>query len=513
MAVHMGLRLIHRRQARPEHPEHARLAVRAFRLLCAVYLLLGVVHLVVYVSTDLPDLIAARSTATDAAAAAPDTAQVALRDARIALNRGLGRLGGLVVALLVITAFLLGSRRLAPSRAAVTSATALMMVIVGAVLLASRLLAMKAIPGSVPWGLLDVAILHLAACLIMLGTWQEATLPAAPLLLLWAAFYLMPGAASADLTDRVVVVIVSTAVLVPGAMIAAFRHRRRAEDEQRIELAGQVESFGGELSRARIVHDAMFPQPFTGHVCFEYAYQPIQEIGGDYVHAFRCPETGRATVTLLDVAGHGLAAALTVNRLFGELERIIAEHGSADPGEIMALLNRYICLTMSRHSMFATGTSMSLDPRSGELAWVSAGHPPAFVRRGGGAPDVETLATTTMLLGVAVEQFDARPRTMILHPGDTVIAYTDGAFEARDASGARFGIERLRTLAAFDPPPRNWTKFLAGAVAEHHAGSAEDDVLIASLMLRSLRIGDATVRGAGQAQGAAAADAPAPHVS
>ena len=85
-----------------------------------------------------------------------------------------------------------------------------------------------------------------------------------------------------------------------GAAIAGWRRRRRREDEERIELAGRVESYGGELSRARIVHDAMFPPPFTGNISFEYEYQPIHEIGGDYVHVRACPHSGKVTSILIE---------------------------------------------------------------------------------------------------------------------------------------------------------------------------------------------------------------------
>jgi len=237
------------------------------------------------------------------------------------------------------------------------------------------------------------------------------------------------------------------------------------------------------------VHEAMFPRPFTGHIMFEYEYQPIQEIGGDYVHVQACGETGRVTLTLLDVAGHGLSAALTVNRLFGELERILAENAAAEPGEVMRLLNRYINLTMSHHGLFATGTCLRLDPNSGELLWVSAGHPPALVRHGHG--QISELPSTGMLLGaLPPDEFDPNQQQRMIQPGDVVIAYTDGAFEARDANGRRFGIERIRETARFDPPPRSWPKFIANAVARHHAGHAEDDVLITALTLQSLRVAE-----------------------
>ena len=281
----------------------------------------------------------------------------------------------------------------------------------------------------------------------------------------------------------------SPVILAPGALIAAWRWRRRQEEEERLMLGEQVRTMGGEFSRARIVHDAVFPAPVdTGHVRFEYDYRPIAEIGGDYVHLHVSKDSGCFFLTLLDVAGHGLAAALTVNRLFGELERIRAEDLEASPAQVMELLNRYINLTMAPHSLYATGTCVMLDPSNGDVSWVNAGHPPALVRKRDG--QVMDLPGTTLLLGAQTfAEFETNQRTVRLEPGDVIIAYTDGAFEARDESGAQFGLESIRQTARFNPPPRDWARFIANAVSKHHGGHAEDDVLITSLHLRSLRIG------------------------
>jgi len=187
---------------------------------------------------------------------------------------------------------------------------------------------------------------------------------------------------------------------------------------------------------------------------------------------------------LLDVAGHGLAAALTVNRLFGELERIRAENPSAGPDDVMVLLNRYINLTMAPHSLFATGACIMIDPSTGELTWVNAGHPPAMVRTSSG--DVRDLETTCVLLGVlSPEEFQPAQQSLILQPNDVVIAYTDGVIEARDPDGQQFGLKRLRETARFDPPPRWWSRFITDAVAKHHDGHPDDDLLVVALTLRS----------------------------
>lgn len=485
---------------------------RRLLLLCWLYAALLVAAAGVFMTTDYRDLLAAREGAVarladleaqpevthpaqrapDPAAHAPvDQARSAAGRADAAVTRARMHLGGFLAGLLVVVYFMLTVRRNTFTAAGILNTATVMIIVLGLVVLASRLAIQKALPGSAGWGLAELAIMHLAAGAILRWSGKETTLPFIPLLGVWAVTFLVPGATGMEMLDRVVVVIISPAVLIPGALLANWRERRREDEAERIELAGRVESFGGELSRARIVHDAMFPPSFTGHVAFEYEYQPIHEIGGDYVHAHASPDTGRVTLTLLDVAGHGLAAALTVNRLFGELERIIAENPAADPAELMTLLNRYIYLTMARHSMYATGTSMMLDPVDGTLTWVSAGHPPALVRRAAGT--VEELPTTSIILGVMEpNEFDPGTQQVRIGPGDTVIAFTDGAFEARDFRGERFGLDRLRETATFSPPPRSWPKFIAGAVARHHEGNAEDDVLIAALTLRSLRVPDAS---------------------
>jgi len=281
---------------------------------------------------------------------------------------------------------------------------------------------------------------------------------------------------------------VSPAILVPGALVAAWRFKRSEEVFDRDMLGQKMKNIGGELVRARVVHDAMFPRPIeTGHVSFEYEYVPIQELGGDYVHLHHCRITGRVFLTLLDVAGHGLAAALTVNRLFGELERIRAENPDAEPSDVMELLNRYIYLTMAPYSLYATGACIMVDPSTGELKWVNAGHPPTLVRHLNGT--VSDLGGTAIMLGAhSYAEFQTNQKSIKLSIGDVVIAYTDGAFEARDEHGKRFGIEGLRQTARFSPPPRSWPRFIATAVHKHQHGLAEDDMLIATITLNSLRV-------------------------
>ena len=455
------------------------LAKRSLVALCVLLLGLGIADAVRFLIYDLSPLLEAARLAPDA----PDGV------AQANALRGWSRLGGYIAALLTVVYFLVIQRRRLKTYKQVVDNVSLMLVLIGVILLASRLVLQNVDSTMNAWGIVDITLLHLAACMTIPWSWKDSVVPFIPLLLIWALVMLVPDAGSWDIFDRVVVVIMSGFVLAPGALIASWRKKRWGEDIERLQLGEQVRNIGGELTRARIVHDAMFPRDYDdGHICFEYEYDPIHEIGGDYVHLHVCPNTGKVFLTLLDVAGHGLAAALTVNRLFGELERIRAENPDSEPADVMALLNRYIHLTMARHGMFATGACLMLDPNTGILNWVNAGHPPTLLRRADGR--VFDLKGTTMLLGAqSDEEFDTNQQSVKITPGDVVIAYTDGAYEARNPEGKSFGLSRMREIARFQPAPRSWTRFIATAVQKHHAGQAEDDVLIVTLTLKSLRVG------------------------
>ncbi|MDZ4831364.1 MAG: PP2C family protein-serine/threonine phosphatase [Phycisphaerae bacterium] len=325
----------------------------------------------------------------------------------------------------------------------------------------------------------------IVAAAIMPWTATQAGAVTLPAFALWVvALFTVPNS-SQDNFSRVAVGIAGLVAAAVPIGLGFWNEQRFAEDEERAALSREVSHGREELGRARIVHDAMFRAPIEhGPVEVAYRYVPLREIGGDFVHMVRCPRTARVTTTVIDVSGHGLAAALTVNRLFGELERVVAEaKGDITPALVMTQLNRYIHLTMSAHSMFATAACVQVDPESRIVRWVVAGHPPPLLRQKSGT--VERLDCTTLVLGAAApDVFDPEEMTRTMNVGDTVIIYTDGTFEARNPAGQCFGLKRLEESVAFDPPPRDFPTFLANLVARHHEGKPDDDLLVAQVTFR-----------------------------
>jgi sigma-B regulation protein RsbU (phosphoserine phosphatase) len=113
------------------------------------------------------------------------------------------------------------------------------------------------------------------------------------------------------------------------------------------------------------------------------------------------------------------------------------------PAEGIAQANRLICADAA-NGMFVTLCYAQLDPETGEVVYVNAGHNPPLLMRAATGEIVE-LPRTGMVLGFdAAFTFDQR--TARLNPGDFALFYTDGLTEAINEQGEEFGLKRLRRV-------------------------------------------------------------------
>lgn len=281
-----------------------------------------------------------------------------------------------------------------------------------------------------------------------------------------------------------------------------FDARFRAETlfEKYRTLRGEAKEISAELSQARRLHEALFPAPITtGPVTLGFAYEPMREIGGDFLFVHRESPAkggidGALTVVLIDVSGHGIPAALSVNRLHGELLRFFSNYHTAQgesgrPGHVLSNLNAYACAALAPQGVYATALVVRICPTVGTVEFANGGHPTAFLRKANGT--IEELPSTATMIGVLdAEYYDAEARELNFQPGDRLLAYTDGAMEARDAKGDDFTANRIRDLVSGTPlSERPGTGRLAPlahalvtAVDAHRHGAAQDDTLIVELV-------------------------------
>lgn len=206
------------------------------------------------------------------------------------------------------------------------------------------------------------------------------------------------------------------------------------------------ERFESQMRIAQEVQSRLLPTDPPAVPGYELAGRciPTLRIGGDYYDAISGSD-GRLTLVVADVAGKGVAAALVMAAFRALLRSRLETGGSL--AEVVTDVNRALPESLAG-VVFVTAFVARLDPASGTLTYVNAGHNPPFVVRdpaGGGAP--EWLEQGGPLLGVfPAARFTEAATT--LTPGDLLVLYTDGVVECGDPARTDFGAERLATVAA-----------------------------------------------------------------
>lgn len=195
-----------------------------------------------------------------------------------------------------------------------------------------------------------------------------------------------------------------------------------------------------EIDIARGVQQRLFPQrvPRVAGVDCAGSCRPAQGIGGDYYDFLELPE-GRLGIALGDVAGKGIPAALLMASLQASLrgQRL---SGPADLAQLMANLN-FLIHEASPENRYATFFYGELDPASGRLDYVNAGHNAPMLFRAGGS-NVERLKATGPVVGL-VEAGKFEQRSVEVHAGDLLLVYSDGISEAMNPKDEEWGEERL----------------------------------------------------------------------
>src|SRR5580765_1420549 len=223
-------------------------------------------------------------------------------------------------------------------------------------------------------------------------------------------------------------------VLTTLASVAAIR----VENNRLIESRLDRERLERELALASEIQQRF--QPTAPPIVLGYELQgisfPCYEIGGDY-YDFIERDDGRLVIALGDVSGKGTAAALLMSSLHAAVH---AQSGSHDSlVDTISAVNRYLADNIPANR-FVTLFYAELDPESGALSFLNAGHNPPLIVHSAGT--VEQLASGGLPLGIKRDA-DYREGRTTLQRGDVLVIYSDGVTEASSPSGEEFGPTRL----------------------------------------------------------------------
>ncbi|MGZ4776424.1 MAG: PP2C family protein-serine/threonine phosphatase [Oryzihumus sp.] len=216
------------------------------------------------------------------------------------------------------------------------------------------------------------------------------------------------------------------------------------------------------------------------------ALRPAEGVlAGDWWDAVRRPD-GTVVVLLADVSGHGADAGLVAARFKHRLTALL--HTRLELDEAFATAAEDLGGDDER---FLSCLVIAVDPLTGTLRWINAGHPPAVIvqrhRTGLGARE---LGPTGPLLSSVSSGWQVERTT--LEPTELLLAFTDGVSEARrghEAGSAEFGTDGVLTalggLGAWSPDVA--VAEILEAVRQHADNWHRDDVTVVALTLDGRR--------------------------
>lgn len=227
------------------------------------------------------------------------------------------------------------------------------------------------------------------------------------------------------------------------ALVARCLESRRLEQENESTLA----QLRHELFASRQFQQSLLPEleGRLGRLEIAAHYEPYAELCGDFYDIAQNPSG--ASVLVTDVVGHGAPAAM----LTGMIK--LAFHGAAADGHAPGVVMQRIwgSSRLFPYDKHISAFCARVHERSGNLEYVSAGHPPAFVLRANGG--VERLDSSATLIHPALAEWHCEQRVVRFERGDLLLIYTDGLIEGRGSdSGDPFGIERLDEVVSRAAP-------------------------------------------------------------
>ena len=206
------------------------------------------------------------------------------------------------------------------------------------------------------------------------------------------------------------------------------------------------QSFAQQHRLASTLQRALLPAtlPYSDRVMFWPAYAAAasdggEAVGGDWYDAFEL-DADHIAVSMGDVAGHGVEAAVTMSVVRQAIRVAALEHHS--PRDVLMRANRMAVLE-ARHSMI-TALFGIYNSATREFICSIAGHPQPLI-----VPDDADaifLNSVSPPLGDAFTPDFLSEVAVTLPPRSTLIFFTDGLIEYKhDVEGAQ---ERLRSAVA-----------------------------------------------------------------
>ena len=209
------------------------------------------------------------------------------------------------------------------------------------------------------------------------------------------------------------------------------------------EVIGGVETFRDaspmlvDLERAQKIQNQTLQHdlPADPRLKFSTFFMSYDIVGGDY-YAIKPLDAERYGIFLADMEGHGIAAALYAMHMSILWERHF--HLIESPAAFAAAVNAELVEIFGSVVTFATAMCAVINVPEATLCFTGAGGPTPLIIHDDWT--VDQPKSTGPPLGV-MEDIPYKEETVKLHPGDSLLLFSDGAIEIQDAEDKWLGVE------------------------------------------------------------------------
>ena len=253
-------------------------------------------------------------------------------------------------------------------------------------------------------------------------------------------------------------------------------HVSQAIDKGRYaELAPQKPRLDQELANAGKIQTGILPEKPPQLRGWEIAsrLEPALQTSGDF-YDFIPLANNHWGFLIADVSDKGMGAALFM-ALSSTLFRTYATQYATLPVFALSQVNERI-LSDTRSEMFVTAFYAVLEPETGRMRYVNAGHNPPYLISSQKGKPFDRLRATGMALGV-MDDSVWQQKVVRFFPGDVLLLYTDGVTEAQNNAGNFYGEKRLQAVlrALGSRPANEILESILSDLKEFLGGSSQQD--------------------------------------
>ena len=236
------------------------------------------------------------------------------------------------------------------------------------------------------------------------------------------------------------------------------------------------QSLEAELAEAAEYVQSLLPEPMTEPITIEAKFIPSRQLGGDCFD-YNWLDADYLAIYLLDVAGHGLRAALPSVAVLNLLRsRALPNIDYYKPSDVLRALNTTFQMSYQNDKYFTIWYGV-YNRISRQLVYASAGHPPAVLIS-------ESPASTTKIQrlktpGMPVGMFPDAPyvdNCCDVEDLSTLYIFSDGVYEIHQPDGNIWGLDPfIDLLAAYNGASADQLELVLNYIQNLNAKAVFDD--------------------------------------